>query len=1266
VLSRKVLLLLTVCCLSVTVSLAQTSTTTLSGTVYDPSGAVVGGADVSVTNDSTGVVYRSVTNEVGLYSFAAMTAGSYTVSVEIPGFKTAKRTAVTLNVGTPAVQNFTLEVGSTGETVSVEAAAMTVSTTSATLGNIIEHITITSLPLNGRNPLNLIVLEPGVVQTGSTGVNVNGMRAQSGNVTIDGIEANEASNPTPVNNVFRINPDNVQEFKVTTSNPTAEEGRNAGLNVTMATRSGGNDFHFNLSESFRNTVLNANEAFANALNNPRTNIKSNQYSIDFEGPIKKGKTFIYGAWAGQKVNLQLAIDKAFGSIPTLYTPTALSGKYRYFVADPNNPFFINGTRITSNSPALVNSDGSLAAGVHDCASAADRNCIQTYDIYANDPNHIGPDAQVLALLKSYPLPNNYTSGDGLNTAGFLWNTPYQVRGPRNILRIDHNFNSNNSIFVRVLWAEEHQLKGDPLNSRPAIYPGFPPRGEVQRPAQNWAASWRKVINQAMVNELTVGYARFKFYFTYIDSNPDPTGLPRFTFNGSGTTADNPTVHYVNQPHSIRWLNTPQIIDNFSWIKGAHQIKFGGNARFYQQNNQNSSGQNNTIPNISLSSSLNPPGTAFNTPGLATSSGAGIASADNTRLLGAINNLLGIPAQLTARFMSNLNTDTFNPSKTSDYYSLWSTGERLKQFNLFAQDEWKARRNLTVTYGVRWEYNRPPTESSQPMLVPDKPVDGSQGPVTFVRADRWWERSNFTAFAPRVGLSFSPWGDKTVFRAGWGISFDPVSTFFATALANSIPGIAFQCVASAVNGTTTPGCGTVPGNTRLSGGFPTELPPPTIKPSSFLSPPEQSAQLAPNIAVADAQLKQATVHQWNFSVQRELPAGLTLQVAYVGNRGMRLYSNLNANQQSLSNSLPNFLIMQRNVANGCSPDGSGCGSIGQTVPWITDGIISSTFANSSATRTNLTQNNLGNFTLRVDQQNVAAAQKADIRPNKQFNTIAFLSNAADSNYHSMQASLRKRFAAGFQFNTSFTWSKAIDDQSSDPVGTSGTPGAGGGGVIDAHNLRGNRARANWDRKFVSVTNWIYELPFGKGRTFGTDASGLLNHIIGGWSIQGFNALMSGTPFSVTSGVPTSYNGADTRAILAPGVTSLPDASLKHQDGVVGPVFFTDASQFSAAPPGSTGMGRNMFTGPGYWDVDASIAKEFNVTERVKTTFRVEAFNAFNHTNYRSLSDATTGDNSILSPNFGQSCCQSRPTATSTAIVSNGEAYRVIQAVLKVAW
>jgi hypothetical protein len=1110
-----------------------------------------------------------------------------------------------------------------------------------------------TLPLNGRNPLNLIVLEPGVQQNSGTTINVNGMRGQSGNVTIDGIEANEASNPTPVNNVFRINPDNVEEFKVTTSNPTPEEGRNAGLNVAIATKAGTNDYHASLVEYFRNTVLNANEFYASAQGNPRTNIKSNQYGFDVAGPIKKNKTFFFGAWQGQKVNLALAIDKAFGSIPTVYTPQALAGIYRYFVADPVNPLVINGQKIMANSNLLVKADGSLADGVRNCESAADRNCVQSYDMYANDPLKIGGDPEVLKLLKSYPSPNTYSSGDGLNTAGYLWNTPFQVRGPRNILRVDHLLNNSNTLFGRVLWATEEQLKGDPLNNRPAIFPGFPPRGEVKRPAQNWALSLRTVISPTKVNELTLGYARFEFYFTYIDSNPDAASLPAYTFN-------NATVHYVNQPHTIRWLNTPQVIDNFSWIRGAHQFKFGGNVRFYQQNNQGGTAASQSlVPSISLSATLNPPAAAFGLPAVAGGSTPGIASTDNTRLLSTINDLLGIPATLKAAFLGNLNTDTFVPAKSSNgYYSLWATGERLQQYNAYAQDEWRARKNLTVNYGVRWEFNRPPTESSQPVFLPDKPIDGSQGPVTFVRANSWWKRSNADAFAPRLGISWSP-SDKTVVQAGYGISFDPISTYIAGGAANSLPGLAFTCTATTY-ASTTPGCGSVP-NVRLSQGFPSTLPPPTVKPSSFLSPPAQLLGVAPNTYLVDPDLRQSTIHQWNVSLQRQLPGDMALRIAYVANRGERLYSLLDANQISAGPILPQFLSMQANLKAGCKPDGTGCpsGVTGQPIPLVTSGVLSAAFVNSNTTLTDLNQNAAGNFAGRIEQTTLGA----HLRPNPQFGSIMVTSNASDSVYHSMQATLRKRFGHGLLFNAGYTFSKVIDTYSTD-FGTTFTPTSTA--VLDSNNRRAERARANFDRKHLLSMTWIYDLPFGNGQKWFNGSSKLLNALVGGWSIQGLNTFQSGQPFSVTSGAKTAvYSSSSTvnsRAVIVGN--GLPDASLKTKAGVAGPVFFTDASAFTLAAPGSIGMGRNMFTGPGYWDVDGSISKRFLIRERTNVTFRLEAFNALNHTNYRGLNNATVGSVSILSPNFGTACCQSLATSTSTAIVSNGEAYRVVQAVLKI--
>ena len=1231
---------------------AQTSTSTVTGTIYDNSGAVVAGAIVTVTNDATGVAQKQLANSAGLFAFPSIAVGTYTVSVEMQGFKTARRTKVVLEVNTPTALPITLELGDTREVVKVEAAIEQLNTSNATLGNVVQKEAVVNLPLNGRNPLNLIVLEPGVTQRSGTTINVNGMRAQAGNVTIDGIEANEASNPTPTNNVFRVNPDNVEEFKVTTSNPTPEEGKNSGLNVAIATRSGTNQIHGSAIEYFRNTDMNSNESFANAQGQGRADLKSNQYGYEVGGPIQRNKTFFYTAWQGQKVNLSQAIDKAFGSVPRVYSPAALNGAFRYFKADPANPLVINGVKILSNSPALVTSTGALAAGVRTCGSPTDVNCVASYNIFASDPAGIGADKAVLGVLSKYPAPNNYNVGDGLNQAGYLWNAPSAVRGPRNILRIDHVFNEKNNIFFRAMWAVEQQLKGDLLNGRPSIFPGFPPRGEVYRPAKNYAFSWRHVLSPSTVNELTLGFARFTFLFTYADSNPNFATLPAFTFN-------NVDVDYINAPHSQRTLNTPQVIENVSFTKGAHQWKFGMNLRFYQQNDQSGTVAGQTVtPSVSLSATLNPAGSAFNLPGVANATTAGIASVDNSRLLSAINDLLGIPAQLKQAFLGNLNTNTFLPTRSGNYFSMWDVGERQKQYNFFAQDEWRVKRNLTLMYGVRWEINRPPTETSESPYVPNKFIDGSQGPVTFVKADSWYRRSNMNAFAPRLGATWSPGtSGKTVVRAGWGIAFDPIPTYQSAANANSVPGLAYSCTSSTYGPAPTPGCSAVPSNVRLGQGFPQSGAAPTLQPSSFLSPPAQLLGVAPNVVTFDQNMKDATVHQWNLTIQRQLPLGFTAQVGYVGNRGERLYSQVDANQISAAPILNSFSAMQSNVAAGCKPDGSGCpgGKTGSTVPLVASGIVTSTFVNSSSTLTDIQQNAAGNFAGRIEQTTL----NAHLRPNQQFSSIIFLSNQADSVYHSLQTTLRRRFAAGLLMNVSYTYGKAIDNMSGDPVGTSYTPTTST--AMDSHNLRLDRGRADFDQRHVMSVTWLYDLPFGKGKKLMHGDSKVLNAALGGWSFQGFNSLMSGEPFSISSGAKAAQYGANSRAVIVGA--SLPDDSLHAKAGQVGPVFFDNTTAFALAPAGSTGMGRNMFQGPKFWDVDMAMSKSFQPVERLKIVFRAEAFNSLNHANFRKLGSTSVGSTSILSPNFGTACCQTQSTATSTAIVSNGEAYRVVQFVVR---
>ncbi|MBM3788502.1 MAG: hypothetical protein FJW30_29555, partial [Acidobacteria bacterium] len=531
---------------------AQTSTSQISGTITDPSGAVLATATATLTDEATGVTQKQTATAAGVYAFPSIAVGVYTVKVEATGFRTTSRTGNVVQVNTPAVVDVQLEVGSSAQSVSIVASAEVLQTSSATLGNVVEQKSIVSLPLNGRNPLNLIMYEPGVTQRSGNTVNVNGARSTAVNITIDGIEANESTNPNPMNNIFRLNPDNVQEFKVTTSNPTAEEGRNSGANVSIATRSGTNQIHGTVFEFFRNTALNAQEFYVSAQGSPKPTLQLNQYGFEIGGPIRKNKTFFFGSWQGQKVNFADPVDKAFGDSVDLYTPTALGGVFRYWVANLANPLTINSQRITQNSQLLVDGAGNFAPGVRACAGAGDSNCVASFNVFAADPLGRGLDSAVKGVLGGYPAPNSFNAGDGFNTGAYQWNTPVRVRGPQYLVRIDHTVNDKHSLFGRVLGAGQNTLNGDPINGRPVVLPGFPPRGEVFRPATNAAVGLRSVLSPRMVNELTFGFSRWQFLFTQGEANPAFPNTPRFTFNNSD-------VDYTANPRTFRAVNRPQIV-----------------------------------------------------------------------------------------------------------------------------------------------------------------------------------------------------------------------------------------------------------------------------------------------------------------------------------------------------------------------------------------------------------------------------------------------------------------------------------------------------------------------------------------------------------------------------------------------------------------------------------------------------------------------------------------------------------------------------------
>lgn len=1275
---------------------AQTSTSRITGTVTDQTGAVLPGATVTAKHQATGVEYTTTTTTAGAYALESLPVGRYTVTVEASGFRTFSSTDNVLSVGVPLVINVTMQVGAATEVIEVVGAYERIETTNAMLSDVVTRRAVVDLPLNGRNPLSLIVLQPGLVQrttnSAGSGTHVFGSRDRAHNLTVDGIDANESSVPNPQSNILRLNPDNVQEYRVVTHNATPEFGRNSGANIAVATRAGTNEFHGDVFYFHRNTALNANEWFNNAEELERPVLLLHQFGAAGGGPIVKNKTFFFVSYQGNRIMQTQPIAGIFGT-PTVYTSTLLrTGIFRFV----RGSITVDGGTVTRNSPLLVDGSGNLKPGVPLCGGAVTTNCVDSYNLFdpANDPLGIGPDRTILAMLGSFPAPNTFTVGDGLNTGGFSWNPPSRFTGPHWLWRVDHKFNENHNLFGRFIFSDWDTTEGDFLNARPQIFPGFPPMGEVFRRGQNLALSYRAVLSPSLVNEFTTGFNRFRFFFTWGESNPnfgDFTQVPPYGQECAGTDSfRNIDTPFCDTPHTARAVSTIQFIDNLSYVRGAHSIRTGINFRFYRHNDSRGfAGGRNVHPNIFFDQSIRRSG-FLNLPPV----GGGadqIDSSDNTRLQNSIVELAGIVAGVDQAFAGDLGSDSYPPGV------LQALGTRAKQFNFYVQDEWRVARNVTMTYGLRWELNLPPGDCCDRVFVPDRPIDGSQGPVTYVPDDNWFDRTNATAFAPRISFAWTPRGEKTVIRAGYGIAFDTISTFQITAIGGMVPGSALDCrlrlsdTAQGVQATITTGCTTPAGfDRRIAQGFPLFLPQPTARPSQSFSPPAQPGGVAPNTGAFDPELQIPTVHEWNLTIQRELPGNFVAQAGYIGKRGTRLYRAYDLNQ--IATDQPgfreSFLMAQQNVRNGCRADGTNCpaGVTGVT-PTLLLQLVSASFLNSSTTRTNLLRNGLGDLALRIDQLTgsswiVNRGFPANyFRPNPQFSQIFYFDSGGDSYFHGMILQLRRRFERGLDLGFSYTLSKSIDNMSVDPVAASS-----GGGLsstnsrtpTDVRNFRLDRSRSDFDNRHVVVANALYELPFGHGRRFGSGWPGAVNHVLGGWTVTGIYVYQSGEPFTINSGARTVNGFKVSRAELR---GPLPPSGLQFVDGIEGPVVFnaTDLdpntncrqivgtqSFFCIPGPGEHGMGRNTIQGPGFWNFDFGVIKRVNFTETVNLQFRAEFFNLFNHPNFENPRNASVGSPTLTSSLFGQTCCVTSSVPSSATIIATGEPNRVIQFALKLSF
>lgn len=1200
---RQLLAVLATLCLCVT-AWAQ-STSRVTGTVQDKTGALIPGATVTLTNEATNVSVHTVTTSTGTYTFDGIVPGTYTVTVEQAGFATVSSTGNILTIAQPMVFNATLQVSSVSEKVVVTAGAELVQTdTSGDLGALIDQQALTTLPIvgaRGRSPLDLLELTPGVVDGGPMnssganiqggGVTVDGSRDRAWNYTLDGIDITENSAPGSNFSPLRTNPDSISGFRVINTNADAAYGQTSGAQVILNTRSGTNQFHGDGYWSYQTPGLNANDPGNKENGLPRPQFIQNILGFDVGGPIFKNKTFFF-------VNVQgLHTQQSFSETSLVYTQNARNGLIRYIV-NPANCGTTGNPPCPQNEPAgtsgaVVDTNGNPLAGLN----------IGSYDIAANDPEKLGLDPSIQKFLGLTPLPNNFAVGDGLNTAGFTWLAPEQERQIDFTVRIDHQFNEKNSIFGR--WAHGHQNTiADIVNGGLQPFPSAPPVVDTFRQPRNLAVGWRYTPSSSLTNQVIVGMNRFIFNFANPDAN-FASNAP-FIFEGDAVSGAldglaSPRQNYVG---NLRALTTIQLVDNLTYIRGQHAFKFGTNLHYERHiDNRGSIGNFDASPLLFFDPIVRPPGSTYNLPNDINPGN------DLLTLTAGINNLLGRISEIQQGLVA-ANANQYAPAGAH-----LSDDFRMPEYDFYGQDSWKIRPNLTIDLGLRWEIRLSPRVGNNFLLHPNQPVAFNAAPsdtLTWTNGPLY--KDAWKDFGPSIGFAWDPFKDgKSSVRANYRLAYDSVNSFvLSSAVFQGIPGETFQADDRSF------------GNTggRVSQGIPT-LTSGGITPAAERTPPAFSTN---GITIVDPHWTPPQVSQWSLSLQRQVGKNAVAELSYIGHHAVHLFGAYDANQAQINSN--GFLTAFNAVAaGGDSPLIDQLLSNDPTRPsgetgsqWMRD--------SNSAYSPALGRGSVAEDALIIGQATDSSGVPLPVSaglPSSFFFLYPQFAGAFDvldsrdwSWYHGLQATYRGHYEAlTYQFN--YTYSKSEDTRSFDPTfarvvgggstfGSSSTP-------FDNANPRFNYAPSDFDRTHVFQGIWTYKIPFGADRKWASSWGPMLDRLVGGWEVSGDTVIESGRP-------TTFYSPANTTSSIVQTPANCSGCSPflhVHRVSIGGNqtilTYFPSKAQFSTPAPGAfSNVGRNFFRLPGYSVFNLSLGKVTRIRESQSLEVRVEMQNAFNSVHY----------------------------------------------------
>jgi hypothetical protein len=1202
------------------VSVGQQTTTRVSGTVKDTAEAVVPGVKVVLTDTKTNETKTVNTNDEGAFVIVDVRPGSYMLTAERANFKKLQVQNVIVNVDTPVNLTLTLEAGGVAETVSVTASdtQSLIRSEDAKLSTTVDVRQVQDLPLNGRNPINLAGGMAGV--NSNTNIRqsvINGLRGSFSNITWDGIEIND--NLVRTDSLFGVNTPSVAgvaEFTLTTQNAGPDEGLGIAQ-VKLTTPRGGKNYHGSLYDFYRNSKFDANTFFNNNTIDAKTGaslakplLLQHQYGGNIGGPFafpkfgegdphlaENHKLFFYFYY--EKTNT----TQDFTPLRTVLSAGARTGNFSYLA-----------TCGVTGQPA--------------CPAGITNGSVQTVNVLTK--TGLAVDPRMSQIISLTPASNNNDAGDTRNTQGFRFNTPNGSTG-RNIgFRIDYDVNSKNrieAVYTHFLSILPNDVQ---LNNIGEQFPGLPGGGQ-QSARPRVALAWISSLSSSFTNEARAGFSsstplffnREKFDLGY------RLGLPLIT---------NPIQNFLQQGRAPRNYD---VIDNVTWVKGNHVLKFGASSRFIRILNFNDGG---IIPQytVGFNSTTNP-------------SPAGIA-ANTTNFPGGISSTeQGNAANLLALLTGNVasGAQTFNVASRTSGFSRGVGSRRNLDYNtlgIYAGDTWRFRENLSLNLGVRWEYISPLTERSGLGLMPkDTSLAVLNNPLAVLDfagkgTGREFTGKDMNNFAPNFSFAWDPFkSGKTSIRGGFAVSYAIDNN--ATVLNNSSVGgnAGLQSTVSKDLSGTVSGAGIV-----------------TLATPVFKVPRTLEDQLtlsqAPTLFTTEFNLATPYAAQWNFGIEREVWKDTALSVGYVGNRGVQLTRGIDTNQVVVFQNgfFQDFLRAQNNLAlstalNATNPAIAISGAFNAAVPGSQTLTIfpklgaGGNLANSTI-RTLLSEGRVGELASNYINsrctffiQNPAmgclanfgvGANTATLGPefflpaNKNAFVTDYIGSSGWSSYHGLQAEIRKRLTHGWYYQVNYTWSKAFTN--AEQAQAEFSP------YLD--NTIGDpleKKRNNQDVHHIIKANAVYELPFGPGKQF-LNGGGIGGKLLGGWQISGIAQWRTGRPISFISGRGTvnrngrSGNNTANTTLTIPELQSL--TGLFHSPITGLPLLLdpklinltsgrASTTYFSQPAAGTFGsLSLTPVDGPGYWNVDTALIKRTKFSESLNLELRLEAFNVFNHTNF----------------------------------------------------